>query len=101
MPRNLNKHVYVTIGLPRDSATYAALLADSNETGLSLAQLIATRIADWYRQGVAGTIASTRPGPPEGIQQATASVEEASAPAHELEQRAAQAAAAWATFAEE
>lgn len=101
MPRNPNKHVYVTIGIPRDSTTYAALLADSNETGLSIAQLIATRIADWYRQGVAGTMASTRPGPPEGLQQATASVEEAHASARELEQRAAQAAAAWATFDEE
>jgi hypothetical protein len=101
MPRNPTKHVYVTIGLPRDSATYAALLADSNETGLSIAQLIATRIADWYRQGVAGTMTSTRPGPLEGHQQATASVEEAPASARELEQRAAQAAAAWASFDEE
>jgi hypothetical protein len=101
MPRDPNKNVYVTIGIPRDSATYAALLADCNETGLSIAQLIATRIADWYRQGVAGTGTTMRQSQLVGNQQSTSTLEEGNTPALELQQRAAQAAAAWATFDEE
>ncbi len=105
MPRDRSKNVYVTIGIARASATYAALLADCHETGLTLAQLIATRLADWYRQGMAGTATGTgtplRPSQFVGSQQPAGGSEEANASAHELQQRAAQAAAAWATFDEE
>jgi hypothetical protein len=101
MPRDRNKKVYVTIGIQRDSATYAALLADCHETGLSLARLIATRLADWYRPGVAAMATTRQQGQFGGSQQPTGGSEEANASALELQQRAAQAAAAWATFDEE
>ena len=92
MPRDPSRNVYVTIGIPRDSATYDALVADSAETGLTLAQLIATRIADWYRLGAGA--------PP--IRTATRADQAATDPPvavsadRGLQARAAQAAAAWA-----
>ena len=99
MPRDRSKNVYVTIGIPRDSATYAALLADSAETGLSPAQVIATRIADWYRQSsgsmreAACQTASSH--------QVSSSVNEVDTATLDLQQRAAQAVAAWTSIDEE
>lgn len=99
MPRDPNRNVYVTIGIPRESATYDALLADAGETGLTVPQLIATRIADWYRLLAGGSVPAGRtpararqpPHPTEGI----------TSEDRDLSHRAAEAAAAWATFDEE
>ncbi len=51
MARDRVKNAYFTIGLPLDSDTLRALRADSEETGVSIPQLLAVRIADWYRVG--------------------------------------------------
>jgi hypothetical protein len=48
MARDRDKHAYFTVGIPRDSGTFAALTADAAERGISLPQLIAVRLADWY-----------------------------------------------------
>ena len=100
MARDYTKNAYFMVGIPRESATYDALCADAGETGLSLPQLIATRIADWYRLEAGhplptarARVAADRPGGsfPEGTDPTT----------DDLEVRAAEAAAAWATFDEE
>ena len=51
MARNRAKNAYYTVGVPLDSDTLRALKADSAETGISIAQILAVRIADWYRVG--------------------------------------------------
>src|SRR5947209_2983016 len=43
------KNAYYTVGIPLDSDTLRRLRADSEETGVSMPQLLAVRIADWYR----------------------------------------------------
>jgi hypothetical protein len=49
MARDRQKNAYFTVGLPLQSETYRALKADSEETGVSIPQLLAVRIADWYK----------------------------------------------------
>ena len=49
MARDRSKNAYFTIGLPLDSDTLHTLREDSEETGVSIPQLLAVRIADWYQ----------------------------------------------------
>jgi hypothetical protein len=49
MARDRTRNIYFTVGLPRDSQTYQALQADALQTGVSMPQLLAVRITDWYR----------------------------------------------------
>ena len=49
MARDRAKNAYYTVGIPLDSDTLRRLRADSEETGVSVPQLLAVRIADWYR----------------------------------------------------
>lgn len=50
MARDTDRYVYLYVGIPRDSETYQKLLADADETGLSVPKVLAVRIADFYRQ---------------------------------------------------
>lgn len=49
MARDRAKNAYYTVGIPLDSEALRRLRADSEETGVSIPQLLAVRIADWYR----------------------------------------------------
>lgn len=95
MARDRTKHAYYTVGIPLESETYRALKADAEATGVTIPQLLAVRITDWYKQATAFRHVSAVPtsGP-------TASFTE---PLHNhaahhgtaLQSRAAAAAAAW------
>jgi hypothetical protein len=96
MPRDFARNLYVTVGFPRDSQTYQALLAEMAETGLALSQVIAVRLADYYRMERV---------PPPAVPQLAGHEEDArrneaeTAQEHEqqaLASRAREAAAAWA-----
>ncbi len=49
MARDRAKYAYYTVGIPLDSDTLRRLRADSEETGVSISQLLVVRVADWYR----------------------------------------------------
>jgi hypothetical protein len=94
MPRDREKNAYYTVGIPLDSETYRSLKTDSEETGVSIPQLLAVRIADWYKLSggiglAAGTQATRRSETPEQVLDAI------TPPASGLQSRASAAAAAW------
>ena len=93
--RDRAKNAYYTVGIPLDSDTLRALKTDSEETGVSIPQLFAVRIADWYR--VAKEMkqaASASPGPmPERA--SVIAEEQDGANGHGLLARASAAAIAW------
>ncbi len=95
MARDRVKNVYYTVGIPLDSDTLRALKADSAETGVSIPQLLAVRIADWYRVGrEMKQAASASPGPmPERA--SVMAEEQDGANGHGLLARASAAAMAW------
>ncbi|GAC1347747.1 MAG: hypothetical protein NVS4B7_05820 [Ktedonobacteraceae bacterium] len=93
MARDRSRNIYFTVGLPLDSETYRALRADALQTGVSIPQLLAVRITDWYKLsesggGIAVLHASTR---------ASHAPETSYNPAmpEDLQARASAAAAAW------
>jgi len=95
MARDRAKNAYYTVSLPLDSDTLCALRVDSEETGVSIPQLLAVRIADWYR--FAKDTRQAVPIHPEPVLDS----EKALARAYDhtngngLQTRAAAAAAAW------
>jgi len=94
MPRDREKNAYFTVGIPLDSETYRSLKTDSEETGVSIPQLLAVRIADWYKLSggiglVAGMQATRRTETPEQALDAI------TPPRNGLQSRASAAAAAW------
>jgi hypothetical protein len=94
MARDRTRNAYFTVGIPLDSETYQAIKADAMEAGISIPQLLAVRIADWYKCsagiGLAASAAAIRT--PVAAEQ----TQRASAPSlHELQSRASAAAAAW------
>jgi hypothetical protein len=48
MARDRSKNAYYTAGIPRNSETLRKLQQDSEQTGVSIPQLIAVRTKDWY-----------------------------------------------------
>src|SRR2546427_12574201 len=52
MPRNIERDIYLTIGLPRASETYRKLVADARESDVSLSKLIVLRVTDWYQMNL-------------------------------------------------
>jgi len=94
MPRDREKNAYFTVGIPLDSETYRSLKTDSEETGVSIPQLLAVRIADWYKlSGGIGLVAGVQAAKgSEALEQAP----DAIAPTtNGLQSRASAAAAAW------
>jgi hypothetical protein len=93
MARDRTKNAYFTVGIPIDSETYQALKADAKETGISIPQLCAVRITDWYRLSAGGAhITATQAARPSGN-----TLEQAQNPSatNDLQSRASAAAAAW------
>ena len=95
MARDRAKNAYFTVGIPLDSETLLALKADSAETGVSIPQLLAVRITDWY------AIASGHgPAPPAHAAKLTEGLleqvqDQVGANGHGLQLRASAAAVAW------
>ena len=48
MARDRAKNAYFTMSLPLESDILRWLRADAEETGVSIPQLLAIRVADWY-----------------------------------------------------
>ena len=103
MARDRERNAYFTVGIPLDSETYCLLKADSRENGVSIPQLLAVRVADWYRFSagiglVAGMKVTHSAGEAvehlEDMPMAGKAVQGWS-PALQLQARAAAAAAAW------
>jgi hypothetical protein len=100
MPRDREKSAYFTIGIPLESEVYRALKADAQETGISIPQLLAVRLADWYRF-------STMPSLFEGLQASTSNGrtqtthQHVPTPLNDLQERASAVAAAWGASEEE
>ncbi len=97
MARDRAKNAYYTVGIPLDSDTLRRLRADSEETGVSIPQLLAVRVADWYRFVVEMKSASpVHPGtvPDSGIHAAGAH-DPGGANGNGLQTRASAAALAW------
>ncbi len=93
MARDRTKNAYFTVGIPIDSETYQALKADAKETGVSIPQLCAVRIVDWYRLLTGGGCVTTaQTARPSGN-----TLEQAQNPAatNDLQLRASAAATAW------
>jgi uncharacterized lipoprotein YmbA len=100
MPRDFVRNLYVTVGIPRNSHLYQALIEDMTETGLALSQVLAVRVADYYRYGGIPVQKKQEPlvteeNAPQGAAEPIATQKQQG-----LEARAREAAAAWA-FAEE
>ena len=95
MARNRAKNAYYTVGVPLDSDTLRALKADSTETGISISQLLAVRIADWYR--AAREMKQAAPGSPGPMPERASVIAEGQdgANGHGLLARASAAAMAW------
>ncbi len=95
MARDRSKNAYFTVSLPRDSETLCALRSDAEETGVSIPQLLAVRIADWYRFGkeVRQSV-SVLPDPVPG-REAASTDNQRSANGHDLLSRASAAALVW------
>jgi len=94
MARDRTRNAYFTVGIPFDSETYQALKADAKEAGISIPQLLAVRIADWYKCSAGIGLAASAPairasGATEQTQRAS------TPPLQELQARASAAAAAW------
>lgn len=53
MARNTDKNAYWYVGIPKHSLTYQRLVADANDKGVSVPTLIAMRIDDFYKYGIA------------------------------------------------
>jgi hypothetical protein len=51
MARDTENKAFYSVGIPKDSQTYQKLLQDARESGISVAKLIALRVADWYKMG--------------------------------------------------
>jgi hypothetical protein len=103
MARDRTKNAYYTVGIPLGSETLRALGADSEETGVSISQLIAVRIADWYRCGrETRQVDPVHPLPvsESGIASA-GSYEQLGANGNGLHMRASAAAAAWGSDEDE
>ncbi len=94
MPRDSSRNLYITFGLPRDSDTLRRLLEEATETGVALSQVVVMRLADYYRQRTSAP-ASADTSPPR------ASPVTPFTDTHDLQARAAQAAAAWTLLDEE
>lgn len=69
MPRDIQKNKYFSVGIPRNSTALLKLQQDAEACGMTIAQLIALRVHDWYK-GVQpmATVPPTEPGP--GVTQA-------------------------------
>lgn len=90
MPRNREKNAYFTVGIPLESEVYRALKAEAQETGVSIPQLLAVRLADWYKFSTsAGLQTLTSPETTQITQQQIPSS------LNDLQVRASAAAAAW------
>ena len=92
MARDREKNAYFMVGLPLNSETYRVLKADSEETGVSIPQLLAVRIADWYKFSTSIGLASVQ------TVKLTGSTEQPEPPltrTSDLQSRASAAAAAW------
>jgi hypothetical protein len=103
MARDRAKNAYYTVGIPLDSEALHRLRADSEETGVSIPQLLAVRIADWYRFTVEMKSAlPVHPGavPESGIHAASAHDHD-SANGNGLQNRASAAALTWGGGEEE
>jgi len=104
MARDRAKNAYFTVGIPLDSETLGALRADSEETGVSLPQLLAVRIADWYRFArETRQVASVHPaGPVPESENASASTHDPiGANGNGIHLRASAAAGAWGGYEDE
>jgi len=92
MGRDRTRNAYFTVGIPLDSETYQALKAETEETGISIPQLIAVRITDWYRYATAiGPVADVQVVKPAGFPAEQGHHLATS----DLQMRASAAAAAW------
>jgi hypothetical protein len=96
MPRDFARNLYVTVGIPRESQMYQALCQEMAETGLALSQVIAVRLADYYRSGTL-----TMRGDQEPLDTANTPLQGQAEPfvteeRTNLEARAREAAIAWA-----
>lgn len=49
MARDTIRNAYFYVGIPRHSPIYQQLVQESNETGISIPQLIVLRTSDWYK----------------------------------------------------
>lgn len=96
VPRDPLRNIYITIGIPRESATIRALVADAEETGLSLATCASTRLTDWYRLATSGSPVPWQSSCSTSATQANGRDERS-----EREGRAAEAAIAWMMEEEE
>src|SRR5436305_4581595 len=100
MPRDREKDAYFTVGIPLGSEVYRSLKADAQETGVSIPQLLAVRLADWYRfSTTAGLFAGSHAGTSAGTTQTTQ--QQIPAPMIDLQERASAAAAAWGASEDE
>jgi hypothetical protein len=95
MARDRAKNAYYTVGIPLDSDALRMLREDSAETGVSIPQLLAVRICDWYRCTREVKSIPSAHADPVGERAATGADGYSSANGNELRMRASAAAAAW------
>lgn len=95
MARDTDRFAYHTVGLSKDSAAYQRLVQEAEESNISIASLIALRVADWYRLTASGTVALAAPGPTATPQGTASARGEQESQQEQARANAEAAAAAW------